>query len=125
MPNGFAIYLHDTPARNLFERSDRRLSHGCIRLDDPVGLASEVLANPQWSKDALQGEIDTGATQTIRLHAPLPIYILYLTAAVDGDGVVRYANDVYGRDRALLQQLEHASARPLAAMDRGPIRCAG
>lgn len=125
MPNPFAIYLHDTPGRNLFERSERTLSHGCIRVDDPVGLAADVLANPQWSRDALQAEIDTGATQAIRLDAPLPIFILYVTAAADADGAVHYASDVYARNRPLLQQLEHVPARTLAALDVGPVRCAG
>jgi murein L,D-transpeptidase YcbB/YkuD len=109
----------------LFERSDRTLSHGCIRVDDPVGLAADVLANPQWSRDAVRAEIDTGATQTIRLDTPLPIFILYVTAAADADGVVHYASDVYARNGPLLRQLEHAPARTLAALDVGPVRCAG
>lgn len=125
MPNPFAIYLHDTSGRNLFERSERTLSHGCIRVDDPVGLAADLLANTQWTRDALQAEINTGATQAIRLDAPLPIFILYITAAADADGVVYYADDVYARNRPLLQQLEHAPARTLAAHDVGPVRCAG
>lgn len=125
MPNDFAIYLHDTPARNLFECADRTLSHGCIRVDDPVGLAADVLADPQWSRGALQAQIDEGATQIVRLEAPLPIYVLYLTAAMGADGAVRYADDVYGRNRALLQRLERSSVRTLAASDVGPVRCAG
>jgi len=125
MPNRFAIYLHDTPARNLFERSDRMLSHGCIRVDDLVGLAAGVLGDRQWSADILQTAIDAGTTQTIRLDEPLAIYVLYFTAAADAEGVVRYADDVYGRDRALVQQLERSTARMQATLDGGPISCAG
>lgn len=115
MPNSYAIYLHDTPSRGLFARTNRALSHGCIRVENPVGLAEEALADPLWDEAALSAAIEGGGTQTLPLSAPLPIYVLYMTAATDSDGAVRIADDVYRRDGPVLDALDRARPATHAA----------
>jgi L,D-transpeptidase YcbB len=105
MPNSFAIYLHDTPNRALFDRPVRALSHGCIRVQAPDALAETVLA-ADWTRDALNDAIATGETQTIALSDPLPVLLVYLTAALNADGDVAYADDIYRRDAALVAALD-------------------
>ncbi len=107
LPNPYALFLHDTPSPGLFARADRALSHGCIRVEDPVALAATVLADSIWDQSAIEAAIDTGATQTIALASPLPVYVLYLTAAADGAGAVRYADDIYRRDAAVVRALDN------------------
>lgn len=125
LPNPYAVFLHDTPSRGLFAREDRALSHGCIRVSEPVALTANVLADPLWEEAALNAAIDTGATQVITLGAPLPIYVLYLTAAPDENGVVRYAEDIYDRDRALLRTLDHEPILQMASRTGPRTECAG
>ena len=116
LPNPYAVYLHDTPSRGLFARVDRALSHGCIRVAEPVALASKVLADTAWDQAAIEDAIDTGATQTIALTSPLPIYVLYVTAAADSTGAVRYADDIYGRDVAVVRALDRPPGAAQAAI---------
>jgi len=105
-PNPYAVFLHDTPARGLFERSGRLLSSGCVRIQDPLSLAEIVLADPvRWNQQTLQAAIDTGKTQTVSLPRPWPVLILYWTAELDATGRVRFLPDVYDRDPALLAAL--------------------
>lgn len=107
MPNLEDIYLHDTPAHWLFRNSRRAVSHGCIRLEDPRGLATTLLSvSPDWSRSALDDAIATGITQRIPLAHALPVYVLYFTAFVDEDGTVEFRDDLYGRDHRLAAALE-------------------
>lgn len=115
LPNPYAVHLHDTPSRGLFERDERALSHGCIRVAEPVQLAARVLSDPAWDEAALNAAIEEGATTTIRLSEPVAVYVLYLTAAPDENGAVRYADDIYGRDTRLLRALEARPQRVQAA----------
>jgi hypothetical protein len=112
MPNPYALFLHDTPSRGLFARADRALSHGCIRVSNPEALAAAVIADAEWDQQAIEAAIATGATQTITLAASLPVYVLYLTAAADGEGHVQYADDIYGRDAAVIAALDNLRAVP-------------
>ncbi|HEX8900941.1 L,D-transpeptidase family protein [Vitreimonas sp.] len=118
LPNPYAVYLHDTPSRGLFARADRALSHGCIRVSEPETLAAAVLADPAWSLEALQTAIEIGETQTVQVPTPLPIYIVYLTAARDTSGAIGYADDIYRRDAPLLRALDNAGDQ-IAALDAG------
>jgi murein L,D-transpeptidase YcbB/YkuD len=105
-PNPHAVFLHDTPSRNLFERTERLFSSGCVRIEDPLSLAEILLADPaRWNQQSLQAAIDTGRTQTLRLPRPWPVLILYWTAELDAAGRVRFLPDVYDRDPALLAAL--------------------
>jgi len=116
MPNPDDVYMHDTPERRLFGLSRRYISHGCIRVEDPRGLAQILLNSDQWSRDAIDAAIATGQTKSVPLHKSLPVYVLYWTAFVDPDGMVEFRDDVYGRDRRLAEALAaHAAADHLAA----------
>jgi murein L,D-transpeptidase YcbB/YkuD len=106
MPNPYGIFLHDTPSRGLFARAERALSHGCIRVAEPIRLAVDALADPAWDEAALSASIETGETQIVTLAAPLPIFVLYMTAATGEDGAVRFAEDTYGRDARVLSALD-------------------
>jgi murein L,D-transpeptidase YcbB/YkuD len=121
MPNSDDIYMHDTPERRLFGLSRRYISHGCVRVEDPRGLAQVLLDSDQWSRDAIDAAIATGQTQKVPLHKSLPVYVLYWTAFVDPDGTVEFRDDVYGRDRRLAEALAaRAAADHLAASgDKG------
>jgi len=105
-PNPHAIFLHDTPARALFEQDERNFSSGCIRVEDPLSLAEIVLADPaRWNRGTLEAAIDTGETRRVQLPKPWPVLILYWTAELDQDGRVRFLPDRYRRDPPLLQAL--------------------
>lgn len=116
MPNPDAVYLHDTPSRTLFDRANRALSHGCVRVRDPVALGADVLAQPEWDQTALESAIATGVNQDIDLATPLPVFFIYLTIAINADGSVQYLDDIYHRDAAIVRALD----RP----DQAPVRTA-
>ncbi|MBI5505422.1 MAG: L,D-transpeptidase family protein [Deltaproteobacteria bacterium] len=111
LPNSHSVYLHDTPSKSFFEQTTRTFSHGCVRVERPVELAALVLDDPAWSVDALERAIATGKSQTLTLRQPVPVLILYWTAAMDRDGKVEFLPDVYGRDAAIIREL-HAPPRP-------------
>jgi murein L,D-transpeptidase YcbB/YkuD len=106
MPSAFDIYLHDTPGKTAFARNDRTLSHGCIRVQEILSLASIALDGDAMSAI---GELKTlmaaGETTHIALKEPLPVYVVYWTAIADDDGAVQFRKDVYGRDRDLIAAL--------------------
>lgn len=98
-PNKFNVYLHDTPAKVLFERSSRAFSHGCIRIEKPVELAEYLLSDdPAWTHEKILAMIDMGKEVKIKIPSPVNIHILYLTAWVDKDNILQFRDDVYGRD---------------------------
>ena len=92
-PNAYDIYLHDTPKKALFAQDDRDLSHGCIRLEDAERLGRWMMGrDPESASDAPE--------QNVALPTPVPIYVTYLTAQVDG-GQLSFVDDIYGRDEQL------------------------
>lgn len=103
MPNPYGIFLHDTPARDLFERENRALSHGCIRVDDALAFAAAILG-PQWNEETLKGIVATNDTTAIELETPLPVYVGYFTASAAKDAGVTLHPDIYGLDRAILAE---------------------
>jgi L,D-transpeptidase YcbB len=107
-PNRFNIYLHDTPARKLFDRPVRTLSHGCVRVENPVRLAEFVLDGQEdWDERKIRDAMeDSTATRgrIVPLERPVPVYLLYLTAFVR-DGELHFRNDPYGKDRRALATL--------------------
>ena len=110
LPNSNNVYLHDTPLKGLFKRSKRDFSHGCIRVQNPIGLAEYVLfPNTGWSRDKILSAIGKGQTQSIRLRNPIPIYFFYFTAWVDKDGTLNFRNDIYERDEPLRRALRKVS----------------
>ncbi|WP_435371958.1 L,D-transpeptidase family protein [Shimia thalassica] len=98
-PNKYNIYLHDTPAKNLFSREVRAYSHGCIRLHQPFDFAYALLArqvdNP---KEYFQTRLKTGRETTVDLIQDIPVHIIYRTAFSDAKGHMNYRRDIYGRD---------------------------
>jgi murein L,D-transpeptidase YcbB/YkuD len=99
-PNEYNIYLHDTPAKVLFERSSRAFSHGCIRIEKPFELAEYLLRDdPAWTNEKILAMIDMGKEVKIKIPSPVNIHILYLTAWVDKDNILQFREDVYGRDK--------------------------
>jgi murein L,D-transpeptidase YcbB/YkuD len=102
-PNEFNVYLHDTPDRALFGREERLFSHGCIRIEDPLGLAALLLDG--WDEERLRRAMAAGETRTLELARPLPVLVLYWTAATDLHGEVHFYRDIYQRDAALLDAL--------------------
>ena len=101
-PNEFSIYLHDTPARKLFNMTRRAFSSGCIRIEKPMELAAYLLQNnSKWSLEKLVAAVNRKKNKIIFLSKPMKIYILYWTAWVDKDGIINFRDDIYGRDRQL------------------------
>ena len=100
LPNRNSVYLHDTPTHNLFNKDGRALSHGCVRVHEPVELAQYVLADePKWTEEAIRKAMNSGDEQSVKLKAALPVHIVYFTAWAAPDGSVEFLKDVYGRDR--------------------------
>ena len=109
-PNDYAVYLHDTPSRDLFERDSRAFSSGCIRVENPLELAQLLLggSSDPARMDTLLG---AGEPQTVFLERPLPVLLLYWTAEVDAAGQISFFPDLYARDDALIAAL----SQPFAA----------
>ncbi len=106
MPNPHAVYLHDTPARDLFSRTERTFSSGCIRLAQPLDLTELVLRNqPDWDRARIDRVVASGQTATVVLRRQVPVYIVYFTAFAGSDGAVRYRRDVYDRDQRIINAL--------------------
>lgn len=105
-PNPWNIYLHDTPAKALFEREVRAFSHGCIRLADPVGFARHLLARQSTDPDGeFQSRLVTGAESRVDLMEPVPVHLDYRTAFTKPRGGLAFRADIYGRDAVLWQAL--------------------
>lgn len=111
-PNRFNVYLHDTPARGLFARGTRTFSSGCIRVEKANELAERLLVRPgsDWTAGSLQSALVTRRERTVPLPEPVPIHIQYWTAWAEPDGTVQFREDVYGRDRKLIDALDRAAS---------------
>ena len=105
LPNRFDVYLHDTPSKKLFGRDERDLSHGCVRVEKILPLASYALTGDDSSVSLLTSAVASGKTKAFPLSEPLPIYIVYWTVFVDADGSVEFRPDLYDRDQRLLAAL--------------------
>jgi murein L,D-transpeptidase YcbB/YkuD len=121
MPNKFDVYLHDTPAGHLFAREERAFSHGCIRVERPLDLASMLLARQtDWPTSRIEEVLATGETTEVKLARPVPVLITYFTAWAEPGGEVSFGTDVYGLDRELASALE--ARRPDATVARRLLR---
>ena len=100
-PNRYAVYLHDTPSRYLFEREARAFSAGCIRTERPLELA-ELLLSPQgWDQARIREVLDSGKLTNVVLETPMPVLLTYFTARVNDDGTLFFFPDVYDRDKRI------------------------
>lgn len=103
-PNKHNVYMHDTIERELFAKSNRIFSHGCIRVQNPIKLAAVLLAEDKgWSEEKTRGRSRRGGSISLDEH--IPVYVTYMTARVDDNGKLRTYGDVYGRDGRLAAKL--------------------
>jgi murein L,D-transpeptidase YcbB/YkuD len=121
LPNPYSVYLHDTPARALFARSDRACSSGCVRVEKAIELADYLLGDEAaWNRERILAVIDQAIEQTIRLPRPIPVHFVYWTSWVDSSGTVHFRKDIYGLDPLLDEALAKVkySARDEEASSR-------
>jgi murein L,D-transpeptidase YcbB/YkuD len=112
-PNRHMVYLHDTPAKSLFEKDERTFSSGCIRVEKAFELAELVLNDPvQWTQQSMAEVVASKKMLTVNLARPMPVLILYWTAQPRPDGHVIFRNDVYGRDPPTLAALNAPFTAP-------------
>lgn len=106
-PNRFAVYLHDTPKRSLFNKNNRDFSSGCIRVEEPVSLAVYLLQDdPNWTRDRLMQAVVNKTPQVVGLKRPITVHLQYWTAWVDETGKLNFRHDIYDRDRLLDRALQ-------------------
>ncbi|HEX3538202.1 MAG TPA: L,D-transpeptidase family protein [Stellaceae bacterium] len=105
MQDPFDVYLHDTPSRGLFAAADRRRSHGCVRVENPVKLASVLLNEDESS---INRKVGVGYSHRQELAHPVPVFVVYQTVTVDAGGKVQFHPDGYGRDDRVWQALNRA-----------------
>ncbi|HEY0679095.1 MAG TPA: L,D-transpeptidase family protein [Chitinophagaceae bacterium] len=105
-PNSFNIYFHDTPAKELFKRTQRAFSHGCIRLSDPTKMANYLLRNdPSWTPERINEAMNSGKEKFVKLKDPIPVFITYYTAWVDETGKMNFRHDIYGHDSKIAPKM--------------------
>jgi len=105
-PNSYNIYLHDTPAKDLFDKSSRAFSHGCIRLAEPAKLAAWLLRDdPQWTPEKIHRAMHAGKEKWVSIKYPFRVFIVYFTAWVDRQGELNFRSDIYDRDSRLEKML--------------------
>jgi len=114
-PNNFSVYLHDTPTDSLFAKDRRALSHGCIRVEQPVALAHYVMSDrPEWTPERISTAMHADEEKTVKLKSPIPVHIGYWTAWVGPDGkTVTYTDDPYGIDARQLQLIKEGRTTQL------------
>ena len=107
-PNQDNVYMHGTPAPELFSRSRRDFSHGCVRVEDPVALAEWVLGDrPEWTRDRIVAAMEGSHSLQVTLFRPIQVILFYTTAAVAADGTIHFAEDIYLHDARLERTLVH------------------
>lgn len=100
-PNPHNVYLHDTPADNLFGKPTRAFSHGCIRVEEPEQLAKYVLRDyPEWDEPSIGAAMHSGNEKHVKLKEKIPVHIVYFTAWVDENGGLHFQPDIYGYDQS-------------------------
>ena len=105
-PNDYAIYLHDTPHRELFAKTVRATSSGCIRVENPLQLVELLFNDPvRWNSAGIQKQLSNGRTENIRLPVKVPVLLAYWTVDLNSDGRVTFKPDVYDYDSTVLRSL--------------------
>lgn len=112
-PNSENVYMHGTPAQQLFGRARRDFSHGCIRLENPAALAAWVLRNsPEWTEERIEAAMKGERPTQVNLKEKLRVVLFYDTAYVDSSNVVHFADDYYGHDAKLEKALAQGFPYP-------------
>lgn len=107
LPNRHNVYLHDSPTRGLFDKTRRDFSSGCVRVEGALDLAAWVLSDlPGWTPARIRELAATETETRVNLEHPVPVHILYWTVVSDGNGKVRFVDDIYGRDSKLIAALD-------------------
>lgn len=105
-PNKHAVYLHDTPSKSFFKKTDRAFSHGCVRVQNPLVLAEELLKNQDYDKEKIDNIVNSKKLQNVNLRKFMPVALMYWTCAENfEDGEMYFKRDIYGRDKAILDGL--------------------
>ena len=105
-PNSHSVYIHDTPSRSLFEREDRAMSHGCIRIQNPSRFAEILLSDdPTWTPEKIDQAMNLGKEQIVSLPRKIPVVLVYLTFWADSKGQPHFRQDIYNRDEEVLELL--------------------
>ena len=105
-PNSYNIYLHDTPAKSLFNESRRAFSHGCIRVSEPVRLTQWVLRKqPEWTAEKMSEAMNAGRERFVEVRNDIAVFVGYFTAWVDPEGRLNFRDDVYGHDRLMEERM--------------------
>lgn len=111
-PNPFLVYLHDTPNQSIFDRDNRGVSSGCVRVETATDLVALIIEDRDGNgEERLNRALQSGRTQEVRLDNPVPVLLAYWTVTADEAGTIHYLSDIYNRDEALLDLIE-ASATP-------------
>ena len=109
-PNRHTVYVHGTPQTELFARTTRALSSGCVRLEDVLQFAERLLSDqPEWTAARIWQVAAGGVERRVNLREPVPVYLLYFTAFVDPDGTLHLRPDLYQRD----ERVRSASVAPI------------
>lgn len=105
-PNAHNVYLHDTPSRTLFDKEDRAMSHGCIRVQNPAKLAEILLrTDPSWTSAKIDQAMHQNSEVIVNLSRKIPVALLYLTFWADSKGQAHFRQDIYDRDDEVLALL--------------------
>ncbi|WP_225586922.1 murein L,D-transpeptidase [Algoriphagus sp. Y33] len=105
-PNEYSVYIHDTPSRSLFTREDRALSHGCIRIQNPADFAALLLKDDaKWTPEKIDQAMHQSKEQIVNLDRKIPVVLLYLTFWADTKGQGHFRQDIYDRDKEVLEAL--------------------
>jgi murein L,D-transpeptidase YcbB/YkuD len=106
-PNQYFVFLHDTPSKSLFGKTSRAFSSGCIRIERPFELAELLLKDSEkWRQKDMMSILNSAKPRTVFLPEHMVVMLLYLTAHVNDDETVHFKKDIYGRDKALLKELD-------------------
>lgn len=118
-PNDYSIYLHDTPHRELFAKSVRATSSGCIRVENPLQLVELLFNDPvRWNSEGIQKQLANGRTENIMLPVKVPVLLAYWTVDLSKDGRVTFKPDVYGYDSPVLRELNLPTKLPALELPR-------
>jgi murein L,D-transpeptidase YcbB/YkuD len=105
-PNNYNIYFHDTPAKSLFKREKRALSHGCMRLADAEKMANYLLRDkPEWTPEKIKAAMNSSEEKWVTLDNHIPVYVSYSTAWVDNNGLLNFREDIYGHDQKMAERM--------------------
>jgi len=103
-PNKYAVYLHDTPSKSFFEKTDRAFSHGCVRVHNPMVLAELLLADKGYDQEKIASTLKTKELKNVYLTEPMHVMLMYWTCYQE-EGKMYFYKDIYGRDKMILKEL--------------------